>query len=398
MDSFSVVVGHDLYTPQNPSPPDLPKKVVSEVERTNKIGKPMGAITLQDVVPERVMRISTGNEELDFAYGRTGHNWGMPLNVISLWAGAGGIGKSRLAVDVAIDMNRMGYRILYFQKESPIPMFVEEKLHGYTSDSFFISAKNTLGEQIAEIKEIKPTVVFVDSVNAMKEYNDGRGAELIANTYHNVLAEVGAHAIFLSQLNQDGTIKGGTELPHYVDQVFKIHRKNFDDMKKQYGDDYAITTNAGVSFNNSDAFIFENVNKNRYAKMGRHAFFRHLEDGVKCYSTNRFNAADEGDREWYDYGPPPKSLDELPAHHREKLDLSHLANVIPKDTIIQPTHINNELKYSNKKIKKVHNNGRPHSELYYWVLFLTVYVPAVLGILALIVWGISALFSWIFFG
>ena len=68
------------------------------------------------------MRLSTGFPGRDWVYGASQQvnglwAWGLPMGAISLWAGAAGSGKSRLAIAVAAKMSRAEQRILYVQNE-----------------------------------------------------------------------------------------------------------------------------------------------------------------------------------------------------------------------------------------------------------------------------------------
>ena len=77
--------------------------------------------SINNVQTEIVKRIRTGLSEIDFLYGSSyingRHYWGIPEKAISLWAGEGGIGKSRLATEIAKVVARRKFAVLYFQNE-----------------------------------------------------------------------------------------------------------------------------------------------------------------------------------------------------------------------------------------------------------------------------------------
>jgi predicted ATP-dependent serine protease len=276
-----------------------------------KVGAFMSQVfSLENIVPKSVRRISTGIDELDFLYGHTGKSWGLPIGGISLWPGSGGVGKSRWAIEVAKCLCDSGMRVLYFQKETAIDMFVPEKMGSWKSPNFFISDHGMLDDQLKAIAEVRPNVVFVDSINAIYEYNEGRGAELIVNGdegegrkgYRQALTSIDAHAIFLAQLNQDGTTKGGTKLPHYVDQVFPINK---------------LSQN-GINIGKTSSYFFMHQgDKNRYGKTQYCIGLKHTNKGVECHSNARWYAlSDNNDNSWWEHGRKPESMEEIPADLR----------------------------------------------------------------------------------
>ena len=78
-------------------------------------------ISISKVEAETVKRVSTGHDELDWLYGLSkGDNlyqWGIPVRTISTWVGEGGVGKSRLAINLAKNKVKSGKSVLYLQNE-----------------------------------------------------------------------------------------------------------------------------------------------------------------------------------------------------------------------------------------------------------------------------------------
>jgi hypothetical protein len=246
-------------------------------------------VSLDKVDPTPVERIATGHDELDWLYGGKGSSWGMPAGKISLWAGAPGTGKSRLAIEVAKRLCREEV-VIYFQGETDLGDFASW-IHKQdtTVDNFYVSESKDLEEQLEVIKDLHdngltPSVVFIDSVNMVEEYGNGHGScakRLIEGDekenlsgYRDICKEFGCHIVLISQLNKKGEASGSTVLTHLVDQVFHI-------VPGERGDE--------------SEFIFEPGDKIRYAKKGESYWstWKHLDTGVRCMSVNRL-----GDKRW----------------------------------------------------------------------------------------------------
>ena len=186
-------------------------------------------VPLSEIKALPIPRAVTGFEELDFIYGSSRLSneviWGIPQSKISLWSGTSGIGKSRLAIDIAKRMSAPSFKVLYFQTEAELSDFA-----GWVKDSsqytnIFCSGENRIKEIIEIMYEVKPQLIFIDSVNEIEEFTNGnkREARLLINGVDNcggfrkACQDLKTHIILLGQLNQDMTIKGGTSLPHLVD-------------------------------------------------------------------------------------------------------------------------------------------------------------------------------------
>ncbi len=200
-------------------------------------------VSLSEIQAKPIKRISTGEEEFDFIYGYsrfpTKTVWGIPVGKISIWAGASGTGKSRLAIQIAKNLVESGLKVLYFQTESDLEDFAGWVGGTENYDNFFCSGESSVSDMIRIIENVRPHVVFVDSVNEVDEFITGHKSEarrLINGENDKINGEndkmgfrqacnnYGCHVVLLGQLNQDGTIKGGTSLPHLVDIALNIEK------------------------------------------------------------------------------------------------------------------------------------------------------------------------------
>lgn len=238
---------------------------------------------ISEVRAKPVLRASTGFQELDWLYGCStfpngSTQWGIPQGKISLWSGESGVGKSRAAIQLASSYAKAGVKVLYFQNEVDVSTFAgwvkqTSGLNSSQLNSFVCSDVKTLGKMIEAIYYINPEIVIVDSVNEIDEFETGskQQARLIIEGktghrgFRDACLEVKCHVILLSQLNQDGSIKGGTSLPHLVDIAFKLQH-----YQGQNGN--LFTIRVGI--------------KHRYGRTGNkfYSVWEHSDSGIDCVS------------------------------------------------------------------------------------------------------------------
>ena len=246
---------------------------------------------LSDITAKPIKRASTGFDELDYIYGYSKFpnmiKWGMPQGKISLWSGGSGIGKSRLCIEVAKNIAKVSpkWKVLYFQTESTLEDFAGWAKDTTNYTNFFCSGESRIEEIIKIISEIKPHIVFIDSVNEIDEFENGTKREtrrlikgitedniLIKPGLKHVCNDIGCHLILLGQVNQDGSIKGGTSLPHMVDIALEL--EPYDENVTSI-----FTVKVGV--------------KHRHGKRDSIGVFIHTDLGIECVSSNRL-----GDKVW----------------------------------------------------------------------------------------------------
>ena len=247
----------------------------------------MSICSISKIKPKAVPRFNSGYPELNWIYGKSntpkGIMWGIPFGKISLWAGAGGVGKSRAAISIAKKIVSLGGRILYFQNEVDLPTFsgwVKKGTHNL--DDFLVSDSIDLETQIKDIRTAKAHMVFVDSINQLEEYRSGTKTDIKRIIegdnggigFREISKRTNSHIVFISQLNQDGSVKGSTTLSHLVDVEIKVNNVEID-----------------------DHFLIEIGDKNRYGKTGDmfKTLWKHTDCGVESVSEHRYR-----DKVWCD--------------------------------------------------------------------------------------------------
>ncbi len=252
---------------------------------------------LSDIEASPIQRIETGFKELDWMYGHSyfdetdlrglpAHTeWGLPVGKISLWSGGTGIGKSRLAIEMAKNMCLLHptRKILFIQTEAPISDFAGWAKETSLYPNFYCCSESSIDKIVEIIIREVPYMVFIDSVNEIDEFEIGNKREskrLIkgANGKHGLKAAMdfcGGHLIMLAQVNGDKkeSIKGGTSLPHLVDIHIKIGEYESDP--------------------GGCLFIAKIGSKHRHGKKGTSTLFIHYDWGIKSGCDSRLD-----DEQW----------------------------------------------------------------------------------------------------
>jgi len=226
--------------------------------------------SIANIKAEKPRRITTGEPELDWLYGVSefpeGNEVGMPVGTISTWCGEGGVGKSRLAIKVARYKVQNGSTVLYLQNEVDLSTLASWVKGNTELPNFYCSEVTALNEQVAIVKELKPDIVFVDSINLIDEFGTGTAKSIkkIVDGFRSAIRETGSHVVILCQLNKEGSATGSTALGHLPDTNLVL---------TNYDDDFRV----GIG------------KKNRYGPKGSGYFglWRHLTDTVECISNNR---------------------------------------------------------------------------------------------------------------
>jgi len=258
------------------------RKVRHEYNKAKKIEKTLDDIcgrgqiaALEDLEADAVERISTFNSEIDWLYDGTNmrdvdgnvlyKEYGLPIGKVSLWAGERGVGKTRTAIHIAGKMNKKGKKIVIFQGEVALSEFKDWTDNVIKEPSkFWVSDQVHLEDQLNTIKALRPDVVFVDSMNMIREARTVSGIRSILMEYKRVARLTSSHIVFIGHLNKGGTVKGNNDIEYLVDIV--VHMK-----KKDQG---------------SAEFCLQIPNKNRYGMTGRIIWMMHMDEVVETISQH----------------------------------------------------------------------------------------------------------------
>jgi DNA repair protein RadA/Sms len=166
-------------------------------------------------------RISTKISELDRVLGG-----GLVKGAIILVGGDPGIGKSTLALHMLIQLALQQKKVLYISGEESVRQTrMRAQRLGELPDNLYIFTETSLEKIQMEIKNLKPTVVVIDSIQTMYTSNLESAPGSVSQIREAsgrliVLAKMNAiTALLIGHVTKEGVIAGPRVLEHMVDTV-----------------------------------------------------------------------------------------------------------------------------------------------------------------------------------
>ena len=293
---------------------------------------------MNQIRPDTIDRLETGIDELDWLYGYTSTKigntivtkYGLPHGKISLWSGMKGIGKSRACITLARSLISRNDAVAYFPLEQDASSFVAnvQKDGKKMPAWFYVSEETSVTSQLEVIRETEPSIVFIDSINILDEFETGteKNIKHIINIYREACKLLfldgnyipfSPHIIINSQLSKAGDPRGSSVLPHLVDIELIINKEKKD---------------------KDDFFTLKVGSKHRYGRTGEgmNSLWYHHDTCAECVSFNRLH-----DKKWCEVYP-----------ERAKIDRQQITRRIERDSLINLE--NTFTKFSNQLIEIKH--------------------------------------------
>jgi len=169
------------------------------------------------------VRIDMNDAELNRVLGG-----GLVPGSMVLLGGEPGIGKSTLVLQTVLRMNDR--RILYVSgEESPRQLKLRaERISHTPSDDCLIVCETSLEQIYTHIKNVKPDVVIIDSIQTIStEIVDSSPGSITqvrecAASILKFAKETGTPVILIGHINKEGTLAGPKVLEHIVDTVIQF--------------------------------------------------------------------------------------------------------------------------------------------------------------------------------
>lgn len=184
----------------------------------SQIPKNSSIFKLQDIKIDENKRQKTGESELDGVLGG-----GLVSGMVVLVAGEPGIGKSTLLLQVA--MKSKGSVLYICGEESASQVALRARRLGKTSTNVSLLETNDVDGAIDKIKESKPSLVMVDSIQSMTTSDLTGGAGSVGQVRECscrlsiISKQLGMPIFIVGQVTKDGNIAGPRVLEHLVDTV-----------------------------------------------------------------------------------------------------------------------------------------------------------------------------------
>lgn len=190
-------------------------------------GKP---VLLQDVSLDSQIRFQTTLKELDRVYGG-----GIVPGSVTLIGGDPGIGKSTLSLQMASLLSAQEMKILYVSAEESVEQtkMRADRLCAGNNKSLYLVSQINLETILNHIKQIKPSVVIVDSIQVIYHPDVGSSSGSVSQVREcaSILTQFAkSHQVavlIIGHVTKEGAIAGPRILEHVVDTVLYFEGERY---------------------------------------------------------------------------------------------------------------------------------------------------------------------------
>ena len=175
-------------------------------------------------------RLGTGFGEVDRVLGG-----GMVPGSVVLLGGAPGIGKSTLLLQLAGQLQDRGHGVLYVSGEESAEQVAMRGLRVGTPTGVNFLASNELEEVVSALREVRPAVICVDSIQTISSRDlttaPGGVAQVreAASVLQREVKEVGSACFLVGHVTKGGALAGPRTLEHLVDVVLHFEGQRSGD-------------------------------------------------------------------------------------------------------------------------------------------------------------------------
>jgi len=227
---------------------------------------------LREISVQEEDRQKTGLEELDRVLGG-----GIVCGSLTLVGGDPGIGKSTLLLQVCRNLAQAGRQVLYISGEESLSQIkMRADRIGSFSENMLLLCETNLGEIASVIRNRKPEVVVIDSIQTMynEEVSSAPGSVSQVRESTSVLLQLAKglniSVLIVGHVTKEGTVAGPRVLEHMVDTVLyfegdrHVSYRILRGVKNRFGS----TNEIGV-FEMQESGLVEVENASEYMLNGR---------------------------------------------------------------------------------------------------------------------------------
>lgn len=187
-------------------------------------------VLLKDVQVKEEGRLKTGIAELDRVLGG-----GIVRGSVILIGGDPGVGKSTISLQVSNQLTHKGAKVLYVSGEESVGQtkMRAKRLGAHDSDGLYIVNQTDLALILEHIRNLKPDVVFIDSIQVMfdPEISSSAGSVSQVRECAGMITQLaktsGASVFIIGHVTKEGTLAGPRLLEHIVDTVLYFEGDRF---------------------------------------------------------------------------------------------------------------------------------------------------------------------------
>ncbi len=227
------------------------EEIVETSVRSSSVILPKQAATpklIKDISAEKETRINTGNDEFNRVLGG-----GLVKGSIVLLGGEPGIGKSTLALQIAVHLKDL--KTLYVSGEESMQQIKmrAERIHKNENNCYILS-ETQLESIIRHIDGLKPDIVVIDSIQTVStertESSPGSVSQIKECTTEILkYAKINnTPVILIGHINKEGNLAGPKVLEHIVDTVlqFEGDRNHLYRIVRAAKNRYGSTSELGI--------------------------------------------------------------------------------------------------------------------------------------------------------
>ena len=165
-------------------------------------------------------------------------NRGMSSDAVTLLSGEPGLGKSTLALQILRSLHLAkpskiaNFNLLYVSAEESINELARRSNRLNVTDQIHLSQMNQLEQIETLIKEVKPAVTIIDSIQTIYSSsitsNPGSVSQVTSVTSRLLILakSLGISILIIGHVTKDGSIAGPKTLEHMVDSVLLIEKSD----------------------------------------------------------------------------------------------------------------------------------------------------------------------------
>lgn len=247
--------------------------------KTESFTRPKKAQKLSEIKVFNSDRIITDLHEFNRVVGG-----GIVRDSISILAAKPGAGKSTLLLQVAYDISKKGFKVLYAsgeESESQIKKRANRIIgESLNEENIWIYSDISLNNVLKVINEIDPDFVIIDSIQTfiLEEYSSRPGSPIQTMECANELLRVAKNVekprsvMIVGQMTKEDELAGVRALEHLVDCVLVIEGDNLEELrslvcfKNRFGSTgevgfFSMTERGMISIDNPSQFFMTKRDK-----------------------------------------------------------------------------------------------------------------------------------------